>query len=83
MARATTHYVVRDAHGAIQHTGRTMRAALAPYHGHLTKREVKGRPGLDPFTTTLRKARLWLFLYRHGWRCTREAVAPVIPTTPD
>ena len=77
------HYVVRDAHGAIQHTGRTMREALAPYHGHLTKREVKGRPGLDPFTTTLRKARLWLFLYRHGWRCTREAVVPVIPTTPD
>jgi hypothetical protein len=65
--KAGTWYVVRDARGEIRHTGRTKRDALAPYIGSLTKTEVKGRRrGVMPDAPTLRKSRVWLFLFRHG-----------------
>lgn len=70
--RAGTWYVVRDARGVIHHTGRTKRAAMAPYLGHLTRSEVKGRVWIAANAYQIRKSTLWRFLHRHGWRCTRE-----------
>lgn len=73
-----TCYVVRDAQGAVRHTGRTKAEALAPYIGAVTKTERRGRPPADFEAPALRKSRLWLFLYRHGWRCTCET-RPLLP----
>jgi hypothetical protein len=67
-----TWYVVRDAQGHARHTGRTKAEALAPYVGAVTKTERRGLPRADVGAPALRKARLWLFLYRHGWRCRCE-----------
>ncbi|WP_461411719.1 hypothetical protein [Gemmatimonas sp.] len=63
---------MRDATGTIRHTGRTKREAMAPYLGHLTRSEVKGRALVAASSYQLRKSTLWRFLHRHGWRCTRE-----------
>lgn len=80
--RSGTWYVVRDAKGELRHTGRTKRQAMAPYLGHLTRSEVKGRLGVAPTAFQLRKSTLWRFLHRHGWRCTREYRDLPVPAAP-
>ncbi len=77
--KAGTHYVVRDAHGDARNTGRTKSEALAPHAGLLHKRVVYGSDQPTP----LRKGRLWLFLFRRGWRCTLEPLPLTLqrPTT--
>jgi hypothetical protein len=81
--KAGTWYVVRDAKGELRHTGRTRGDALAPYTGAVTRREVKGRTRAVPDdVVSIRKSRLWLFLYRHGWRCALETRPPATPHAP-
>lgn len=74
--KGVTWWVVRDATREIRHTGRTRHEALTPFNGRVTKRTIKGGKRvhslLSSGITPLRRYRLWLFLYRHGWRVARE-----------
>lgn len=76
--RAGRQYAVRDATGALRHTGTTKRAALAPYKGRVLRAQRERR---DSKPMTVKRQTLWRYLIRRGWTCTLEVTNATPITT--